>query len=110
MKSVAEGPIPFKIPESSSSSIDGDDQVVAVLFFGLCLVFGIASRHILRGAKVPYTVALLVLGIALGSLEYGTNHHLGKIGAGIRLWANINPDLLLAVFLPALTMVVRKSG
>ncbi|KAF9623417.1 hypothetical protein IFM89_003001 [Coptis chinensis] len=101
MTSVAEGPIPFKIPESSSS-IDGDDQVVAVLFFGLCLVLGIASRHVLRGTKVPYTVALLVLGIALGSLEYGTSHHLGKIGAGIRLWANINPDLLLAVFLPAL--------
>ncbi|KAF9625219.1 hypothetical protein IFM89_020805, partial [Coptis chinensis] len=101
MTSVAEGPIPFKIPESTSS-IDGDDQVVAVLFFGLCLVLGIASRHVLRGTKVPYTVALLVLGIALGSLEYGTSHHLGKIGAGIRLWANINPDLLLAVFLPAL--------
>jgi NhaP-type Na+/H+ or K+/H+ antiporter len=27
---------------------------------------------------------------------------MGKLGAGIRIWANINPDLLLAVFLPAL--------
>ncbi|XP_031384189.1 sodium/hydrogen exchanger 7 isoform X2 [Punica granatum] len=35
-------------------------------------------------------------------LEYGTHHHLGKIGDGIRIWAGINPDLLLAVFLPAL--------
>ncbi|KAG7979695.1 hypothetical protein I3843_05G144300 [Carya illinoinensis] len=34
--------------------------------------------------------------------EYGTHHRLGKIGDGIRLWANIDPDLLLAVFLPAL--------
>nr|ADK60916.1 plasma membrane Na+/H+ transporter [Distichlis spicata] len=74
----------------------------AVLFVGVSLVLGIASRHLLRGTRVPYTVALLVLGIALGSLEYGTPHGLGKLGAGIRIWANINPDLLLAVFLPAL--------
>uniref|UniRef100_A0A2P2LR88 SOS1 n=1 Tax=Rhizophora mucronata TaxID=61149 RepID=A0A2P2LR88_RHIMU len=73
-----------------------------VIFFGLSLVLGIASRHILRGTRVPYTVALLVIGIALGALEYGTHHGLGKIGDGIRLWANIDPDLILAVFLPAL--------
>nr|GEW04161.1 copia protein [Tanacetum cinerariifolium] len=74
----------------------------AVLFVGISLVLGIASRHLLRGTRVPYTVALLVLGIAMGSLEYGTSHQLGKVGDGIRIWANINPDLLLAVFLPAL--------
>ncbi|GKC88742.1 sodium/hydrogen exchanger 8-like protein isoform X1 [Tanacetum coccineum] len=38
----------------------------------------------------------------LHSAEYGTSHRLGKVGDGIRIWANINPDLLLAVFLPAL--------
>ncbi|KAF5763237.1 putative cation/H+ exchanger, rmlC-like jelly roll, cation/H+ exchanger, CPA1 family [Helianthus annuus] len=74
----------------------------AVLFVGISLVLGIASRHVLRGTRVPYTVALLVIGIGLGSLEYGTSHRLGKVGDGIRIWANIDPDLLLAVFLPAL--------
>ncbi|KAF9677498.1 hypothetical protein SADUNF_Sadunf08G0114000 [Salix dunnii] len=69
---------------------------------GLPLVLGIACRHMLRGTRVPYTVALLVIGIALGSLEYGTHLQLGRIGDGIRLWAHIDPDLLLAVFLPAL--------
>jgi CHASE2 domain-containing sensor protein len=39
-----------------------------VLFFGLSLLLGIACRHLLRGTRVPYTVALLVVGIALGSL------------------------------------------
>ncbi|KAF2305720.1 hypothetical protein GH714_007766 [Hevea brasiliensis] len=34
--------------------------------------------------------------------EYGTSHQLGKIGDSIRIWANIDPDILLAVFLPAL--------
>ncbi|KAM0849196.1 hypothetical protein ACQ4PT_053881 [Festuca glaucescens] len=83
--------------EESGSSPDD-----AVLFFGVSLVLGIGSRHLLRGTRVPYTVALLVLGVALGGLEYGTKHGLGKLGAGIRIWAGINPDLLLAVFLPAL--------
>ncbi|KAF5186921.1 Sodium/hydrogen exchanger [Thalictrum thalictroides] len=102
MATVLEGPLPFKIIEKEETDTSSDDPVVAIFFFGICLVLGIASRHLLRGTKVPYTVALLVLGIALGSLEYGTSHRLGKVGAGIRLWANINPDLLLAVFLPAL--------
>ncbi|KAL8157683.1 sodium/hydrogen exchanger 8-like isoform X2 [Apium graveolens] len=74
----------------------------AIIFVGICLLLGIASRQLLKGTRVPYTVALLILGIALGSIEYGTKHHLGKIGDGIRLWANIDPDLLLAVFLPGL--------
>ncbi|CAI9096868.1 OLC1v1033109C1 [Oldenlandia corymbosa var. corymbosa] len=86
-------------PSSSSPSADPTD---AVIFVGISLVLGIASRHLLRGTRVPYTVALLVLGIGLGSLEYGTKHRLGRIGDGIRIWASIDPDLLLAVFLPAL--------
>ncbi|KAM0012680.1 putative cation/H+ exchanger, cation/H+ exchanger, CPA1 family [Helianthus debilis subsp. tardiflorus] len=62
-----------------------DDPVNAVLFVGMSLVLGVASRHLLRGTRVPYTAALLVIGIAMGSLG-----------------ANIDPDLLLAVFLPPL--------
>ncbi|GMN38291.1 hypothetical protein TIFTF001_007530, partial [Ficus carica] len=107
MAAVIEPNIPYRIMEeqasSSSSSLSwGSNPTDAVIFFGLSLVLGIACRHVLRGTRVPYTVALLILGIALGSLEYGTHHRLGKIGDGIRLWASINPDLLLAVFLPAL--------
>lgn len=55
--------------DSSSSSSSGESSPVdAVLFVGISLVLGIASRHLLRGTRVPYTVALLVIGIALGSL------------------------------------------
>ncbi|KAJ8635853.1 hypothetical protein MRB53_010120 [Persea americana] len=99
MSAVSEGPIPF---DHVSQEENSSDPVDAVIFFGISLVLGIASRHLLRGTRVPYTVALLVLGVALGSIEYGTNHGLGRVGDGIRIWANINPDLLLAVFLPAL--------
>ncbi|KAG9443984.1 hypothetical protein H6P81_015324 [Aristolochia fimbriata] len=78
------------------------DSLDAVLFVGVCLVLGVASKLLFRGSRVPYTVVLLLLGVAIGAIEYGTNHGLGKLGTGIRLWANINPDLLLCVFLPAL--------
>ncbi|GKU97561.1 hypothetical protein SLEP1_g10697 [Rubroshorea leprosula] len=84
--------------ETSSDS----NPVDAVIFVGLSLMLGIACRHVLSGTRVPYTVALLIIGIAFGSLEYGSNHKLGKLGDGIRLWAEIDGDLLLAVFLPAL--------
>ncbi|KAL7149630.1 hypothetical protein ABFS83_05G054200 [Erythranthe nasuta] len=97
--------LPLRVLEegssSSSSAADGNPSD-AVIFVGISLVLGIASRHALRGTRVPYTVALLVLGIGLGALEYGTHNRLGKIGNGIRLWSNIDPDLLLAIFLPAL--------
>ncbi|KAJ6431618.1 hypothetical protein OIU84_018992 [Salix udensis] len=102
-----EGVLLYRISESaaSSSSSAASDEwnpTDTVIFFGLSLGLGIACRHVLRGTRVPYTVALLVIGIALGSLEYGTSHELGRIGDGIRLWAHIDPDLLLAIFLPAL--------
>ncbi|OVA16560.1 Cyclic nucleotide-binding domain [Macleaya cordata] len=100
MAAVSEGPIPFDA--TTQEEEDFSEPTNAIVFFGLCMVLGIGSRHLLRGTRVPYTVALLVIGIGLGSLEFGTNRRLGKVGAGIRLWASINPDLLLAVFLPAL--------
>ncbi|KAG6713463.1 hypothetical protein I3842_05G154200 [Carya illinoinensis] len=103
MAGLTEEPLPYRIMEQdASSSSSHSSPTDAVSFFGLCLVLGIACRHLLRGTRVPYTLALLILGIGLGSIEYGTHHRLGKIGEGIRLWANIDPDLLLAVFLPAL--------
>lgn len=99
MASLPGGILPFRILEEEEKSSNPSD---AVIFVGISLVLGIASRQLLRGTRVPYTVALLILGIGLGSLEYGTSHRLGKIGDAIRLWANIDPNLLLAVFLPGL--------
>lgn len=58
------GPFLHEVLEEESSF----KPSVAVVFVGISLVLGIASRHLLRGTRVPYTVALLILGIALGSL------------------------------------------
>ncbi|XP_019170475.1 PREDICTED: sodium/hydrogen exchanger 7 isoform X3 [Ipomoea nil] len=92
---------PFRVLEEGSSATEYN-PTDAVIFVGISLVLGIACRHVLRGTRVPYTVALLILGIGLGALDYGKHSQLGKLGNGIRIWANIDPDLLLAVFLPAL--------
>nr|BAE95196.1 putative Na+/H+ antiporter [Suaeda japonica] len=108
-----EVPFPFMLaedvtsPSSSNSTVSAvleeeSNPTDAVIFFGASLILGIACRHFLRGTRVPYTVALLVIGIGLGSLEYGTKHGVGRFGDGIRIWENIDPELLLAVFLPAL--------
>ncbi|CAH2037679.1 unnamed protein product [Thlaspi arvense] len=106
MTSIIDAAVPYRSPEkaaSSSYSVESDSGPVdAVIFAGISLVLGTACRQLFNGTRVPYTVVLLVVGIVLGSLEYGTNHNLGKIGHGIRIWNGINPDLLLAVFLPAL--------
>ncbi|CAL9156132.1 sodium/hydrogen exchanger 8-like [Musa acuminata AAA Group] len=99
MAASAEVPAPYDAGKAEGEGPSPDD---AVIFVGISLLLGIGSRHLLRGTRVPYTVALLILGIGLGSIEYGTSGGLGKLGAGIRLWANINPNLLLSVFLPAL--------
>lgn len=99
-----EVPLPFMLSEdvTALAGESSSNPTDTVIFFGASLILGIACRHFLRGTRVPYTVALLIIGIGLGSLEYGTKHGAGRFGDGIRLWESIDPELLLAVFLPAL--------
>lgn len=64
-------PLSFSLSVSASvpsPSVEKTNPSDAVIFFGLSLGLGIACRHLLRGTRVPYTVALLILGIALGSI------------------------------------------
>lgn len=57
-------------PSSSSQESWSSEPTNAVIFVGISLVLGIACRHVLRGTRVPYTLALLLLGIGLGSLGF----------------------------------------
>lgn len=67
MATVIDAAMPYRLLEDATG--EGESSPVdAVLFVGMSLVLGIASRHLLRGTRVPYTVALLVIGIALGSI------------------------------------------
>jgi hypothetical protein len=65
--SLSPSPHTGRLSESEREREMGEPDD-AVLFVGVSLVLGIASRHLLRGTRVPYTVALLILGVALGSL------------------------------------------
>lgn len=85
-----------------ATTTEASQPELAILFIGVSLVLGLCCRHLLKGTRVPYTVALLLLGIALGASEYGTSGTLGTLGESIRMWSNINPSLILFVFLPAL--------
>ncbi|KAG5553043.1 hypothetical protein RHGRI_011038 [Rhododendron griersonianum] len=65
---LEEGPFSVKVLAEESSSSSSSNPTNTVIFVGISLVLGIASRHLLRGTRVPYTVALLILGIGLRSL------------------------------------------
>ncbi|KAF2558201.1 hypothetical protein F2Q68_00013408 [Brassica cretica] len=90
MTSITDAALPYMSPEKTSLSLsysaESDSRPVdVVIFAGVSLVLGTACRQLFNGTRVPYSVVLLVIGIVLGSLEYGTNHSLGKIGHGIRI-------------------------
>ncbi|KAB2604592.1 sodium/hydrogen exchanger 8 [Pyrus ussuriensis x Pyrus communis] len=89
MATVTAWQLPYRILAAEEEEDSLSDPTNAVAFVGLCLVLGIASRHLLRGTRVPYTNMAHI-------------NQMGRIGDGIRIWANIDPTLLLAVFLPAL--------
>uniref|UniRef100_A0A7N0T9G5 Cation/H+ exchanger transmembrane domain-containing protein n=1 Tax=Kalanchoe fedtschenkoi TaxID=63787 RepID=A0A7N0T9G5_KALFE len=91
-----------EVSSASYASHTPSDPTNGVIFVGICLAVGAVCRQLFHGTRVPYTVALLVFGVGLGSLVYTTKYEYGRIGDGVRLWADINPDLLLAGFLPVL--------
>ena len=71
----------------------------------LALIIGALVRHLLKGSQIPYTVALLILGIGIGLLhryEVFQQPSLSFLGQTLDLVADISPHLILFVFLPTL--------
>lgn len=54
-------------PEVADSNNE-DEPTVAILFIGVSLILGVICRQVFRGTRVPYTVALLILGSGLGAM------------------------------------------
>ncbi len=75
-----------------------------LLFVALALVLGAATRHLLKGTPIPYSVALLVIGLGLGTAD--RTGLLASVSSlldhAIDLVANIDPHLILFLFLPTL--------
>ena len=72
----------------------------ALYFLFLSLVLGALARGATRHSRLPYTVALLFVGLALGFLHSYVD--LGALGDSLDIWVDIGPHTMLAVFLPAL--------
>lgn len=83
-----------------------------LLFVIIALIIGAATRHFLRKSPLPYTVTLLLIGLALGAMnrlgwlgmlsigDFSLN--LGFLGSSVDWAGNIDPHIILYVFLPTL--------
>ena len=72
----------------------------ALYFLFLSLVLGALARGATRHSRLPYTVALLFVGLALGFLHSYVD--LGALGDSLDIWVDIGPHTMLSCFLPAL--------
>ncbi len=83
-----------------------------LLFVIIALIIGAATRHWLRKVPVPFTVSLLLIGLGLGAAnrlgwfelwDLGfVTLNVGFLNQSIAWAGNINPHLILFIFLPTL--------
>ena len=105
-----------------ASASGGHDYLYGLFFLIVSLVIGAATRHFLRKIPLPFTVLLLLIGLAMGALnraygphgghadESGHTEHAEGIYAkfidtlsGAITWGgNLDGHLILYVFLPIL--------
>jgi NhaP-type Na+/H+ or K+/H+ antiporter len=86
--------------DAAHASGHTDVGYYALYFLFLSLVLGALARGATRHSRLPYTVALLFVGLALGFLHSYVD--LGALGDSLDIWVDIGPHTMLAVFLPAL--------
>jgi NhaP-type Na+/H+ or K+/H+ antiporter len=105
-------------PQTSEEHNDGHAEeehagdMTPLLFVIIALVIGAGTRHWLRKSPLPYTVSLLVIGLILGAMNrlgwFGEfsigslNMNLDFLGDSLKWAGNIDPHLILFVFLPTL--------
>lgn len=67
------------------------------------LIIGAILKSLLRHSRLPYTVGLFAIGIILGVMNRtGVFQSLPELHDAVSSVANINPDLILYLFLPIL--------
>ncbi|SFD19807.1 cation:proton antiporter [Pseudoalteromonas denitrificans] len=78
--------------------------LLLLMFFVLSIIFGIILRRLLQNTAIPYSVALLLLGMLIGSLldiELQTPiFH--EVKAAFSLASQLDANLIMFIFLPAL--------
>lgn len=98
--------------EHSGGDHGHNTSMFSLFFIIMALLTGAATRHFLRKSPLPYTVMLLLIGLIAGvlvRLGYFEQWHLGSwtwdlgiVSKSVHWAANIDPHLLLYVFLPIL--------
>ncbi|KZN47022.1 peptidase [Pseudoalteromonas luteoviolacea] len=84
--------------------MDFSTGLLVLLFVIFALFTGAFVRHILKGTQIPYTVALLLLGIIIGLLQRADlfQSEAQAFGDSLVLIADIDSHLFLYLFLPTL--------
>jgi len=87
-----------------SAGMHSGPELTVALLASLALAAGAAVRLMSKRARFPYTVAMLVLGLVVGvilrRLGPGMDHNL--FAHAVRAGAEVSPDGIIFVFLPAL--------
>lgn len=81
-----------------------DPGILVLVFVVLALAIGALVRFSLKGTQIPYTVALLILGLIFGLLNRGRwlQEQAPVVSETLDLVAKIDPHLFLFLFLPTL--------
>ena len=74
--------------------------ILILIFVVASLLIGSAVRNLQKGKRIPYTVALLVIGLGLGLVQRTDffREYLPTASATLELVAGIEPHLILFVF------------
>ncbi len=78
--------------------------ILVLVFVVLSLVIGAFTRDVLKNTPIPYSVALLVIGLAFGLVQRSGffAEHSQLLDHTVLMVADINPHLILFLFLPIL--------
>lgn len=80
-----------------------ENNTAPILFIILSIIIGVATRHFVKRSPFPFTVLLLIIGLALGVMNrLGYFDALSIFSASIEFAAHIDPHMLLFIFLPIL--------
>ncbi len=85
--------------------------LLLLLFFVITILFGIAIRQVVKNTAIPYSVALLICGMLLGTLiqfDVGISG-LTEVTAAFKLASQLDGNVILFIFLPALVFEAAFS-
>jgi len=78
--------------------------ILVLVFVVLSLIIGAITRDVLKNTPIPYSVALLVIGLTLGLIQRSGifNQYIPLMDATVLMVAEVDPHLILWLFLPIL--------